>query len=255
MSNKAPGKHYRKGISLVEAAERFGNETNAEVWFIERRWPDGIRCAYCESDQVTNRKSSRKLRQFHCTNCKANFTVKTQTIMHDSKLPLSKWTLAFYLYSTNLKGVSSMKIHRDLGITQKSAWYLAHRIRETWNDQTAKMAGPVEADETYIGGKESNKHASKKLHAGRGTVGKTAVAGLKDRKTNKIKTQVVSSTNSKTLQEFVLKNTQSDTQLYTDESKSYQGINRPHGTVCHSVGEFVREQAHTNRIESHWTLA
>ncbi len=254
MSNKAPGKHYRKGISLVEAASKFGNETNAETWLIERRWPHGIRCAYCESDQVTNRKSSRKLRQFHCINCKANFSVKTQTIMHDSKLPLSKWALAFYLYSTNLEGVSSMKLHRDLGIAQKSAWHLAHRIRETWDDQTAKMAGPVEADETYIGGKESNKHASKKLHAGRGTIGKTAVAGLKDRKTNKIKTQVVSSTDSKTLQEFVLENTQSDTQLYTDESRSYQGIDRPHGTVCHSVGEFVREQAHTNGIESHWAL-
>ena len=246
MSKKALGKHYREGIGLVDAVQKFGNEPSAEAWFIDRRWPNGVQCAYCDSDPITDRKSSRKLRQFHRGNCKANFTVKTQTIMHDSKLPLSKWALAFYLYSTNLKGVSSMKLHRDLGITQKSAWHLAHRIRETWNDQTEKMACPVEADETYIGGKETNKHANKKLHAGRGALGKTAVARLKDRTTNKIKSQVVSSVDSKALQGFVLENTEADAHLFTDESSAYRGIDREHESVCHSAGEYVREKAHTN---------
>ena len=151
--------------------------------------------------------------------------------MHDSKLPLSKCALAFYLYSTNLKGVSSMKLHRDLDITQKSAWHLAHRIRETWNDETEKMAGPVEADETYFGGKEGNKHASKKLRAGRGPVGKTAVAGLKDRPTNQVKAEVVDSTDAPTLQGFVHSSTESGATVYTDEARAYEG-RRP--TVRHA---------------------
>ena len=123
-----PGKSLRAGITLMGAAELFSDRDRAEAWFVARRWPNGIRCPECGVATITKRKSGRLTPQYHCTSCERNFTVKTGTIMHDSKLSLSKWGMAFYLFNTSLKGVSSMKLHRDLGITQKAAWHMAHRI-------------------------------------------------------------------------------------------------------------------------------
>ena len=247
-----PGKSYRKGINIFDALEQFGDDEKANDWFVARRWPDGIRCLECDSSKVVRRKSTRATPVYHCNACKYDFTVKVGTVMEDSKIPLRKWAMAFYLMSTHLKGVSSMKLHRDLGITQKSAWFMEQRIREVWNDEAAeKFAGPVEADETFVGGKEGN-HESKKLKAGRGSVGKTPVAGLKDRETNQVRAEVVESVSKRVLQEFVVRNTEDDAVVYTDEWAAYRGIPRPHETVVHSAGEYVREQAHTNGMESFW---
>ena len=129
--HKGPGKANRKGITLIDAVQKFGSEADAEAWFIERRWKDGIRCPHCNSVHISER-ASRKPMPYHCRTCRQYFSVRTGTVLQNSKLPLSKWCIAFYLFSTNLKGVSSMKLHRDLGITQKSAWHMAHRIREAW---------------------------------------------------------------------------------------------------------------------------
>ncbi len=176
--------------------------------------------------------------------------------MEESKLPLRKWAIAIYLETTNLKGVSSMHLHRDLSVSQKTAWFMLHRIREAWKQELGdRFEGPVEIDETFVGGKARNMHAHKRKQVikGRGPVGKTAVVGAKDRATNRVSAAVVKNVDQPTLQGFVAENVEPGAKVYTDDHGGYVGLPN-HETVRHSVKEYVNGMAHTNGIESFWSM-
>lgn len=252
---KAPGKSHRKGISLIELTQMFPDEEAAVCWFEALHWPDGRHCGKCgctETREIPNRKPM----PYWCNGCKSYFSVRTGTSMEKSRLPLRKWAIGIYLYVTNLKGVSSMKLHRDLQITQKTAWYMLHRLREAWDEAGIDaMLGPVEVDESYIGGKRGNMPRSKrKTLTGRGAVGKTTVLGAKDRATNRISARSVASPDKPTLHGFIGDHAVPGATVYTDDYKAYRGMPFDHQTVNHSAGEYVRGDAHTNGVEGFWAM-
>ena len=259
MARNAPGKHYRKGISIPALFNMFPDEASAEEWFVKLRWPNGICCPSCGSMNVQV-GTAHPTMPYRCREKKCDtgfFSVKTGSAMQSSKLPYRTWIVAMYLMATNLKSVSSMKLHRDLGITQKSAWHLAHRLREARIEYRGLFSGPVEVDETYFGGKRknmSNKRRKEMAKLGRGTAGKTAVVGAKDRRTKAVKAKIVLDVGRRTLQAFVSTLAGPSAKIYTDDASAYEGIPFDHATVKHAIHQYVKGDVHTNGIESFWSM-
>ena len=260
MTKKAPGKAHRKGLTLLQIADMFRDEDTARDWIAEQRWPQGPHCPYCGSVNVQS-NIKHKTMTHRCRDCegKPMFTLRTGSVMEGSKLKYRAWAVGIYLFSVNLKGVSSMRLHRELGIGQKAAWFMLHRLRLAFEEETGLFVGPVEVDETYMGGKRKNMSKAKRKElreagAGRGAVGKAAVVGVKDRATNAVIAEVVEHTDAETLQSVVTEVTPPGAKVFTDEASAYKGIPRDHEAVNHSVGEYVRGMAHTNGMESFWSM-
>ena len=190
-SRKAPGKSHRDGLSIIELTNMFPTEEAATLWFEDVLWGNERCCGHCGS--VRTCKAAHAKMPYWCSDCRSYFSVRTGTAMQSSKIPLRKWVMAIYLCLTSLKSVSSMKLHRDLKITQKTAWFMLHRIREAWAAPLpGGFTGPVEADETFVGGRTKNMHKwQREKLTGRGGVDKMAVAGVKDRATGRVRASVV----------------------------------------------------------------
>ena len=241
-------------ISTFQLFQLFPNQESARLYFEARLWPNGVRCPVCASgERITGRK---KPGYYRCNACLEDFTVRTGTIFERSHVPLHKWLYAMYLLVTARKGISSMQLSKQIGVTQKTAWFVLHRIREACGNDLDKLRGIVEVDETYVGGIEGNKHEHKKLHAGRGPVGKTPVIGLRERGGKTI-AKPVAALNAEGLQGAIFQHVEYGSTVHTDEAGAYVDLGTlfyKHEAVNHGAGEYARGDVTVNGIESVWAV-
>jgi transposase-like protein len=245
--------------TLQQAILYFADAANCRNYLVARRWPNGVVCPRCGSQQVA---FLEKYNRWQCSapHAARQFTSKTGTIFEDSPISLDKWLLAMWQVVNCKNGVSSYEIHRAIGVTQKTAWFMDHRIRLALGmGPGPKFTGEIEADETFIGGKARNMHASKRARRITGTGGKdkTAVMGILERGkdgTSKVRTTVISNRKRKALHAEVRKHVEAGSALYTDALKSYEGLGEfEHQVIDHAV-DYVDGRIHTNGLENFWAL-
>ncbi|WP_374309153.1 IS1595 family transposase [Methylocella sp.] len=242
--------------SLFDLMEAFPDEQACVDHLRAIRWRDGEFCPHCGDNRVYH-FSDRKT--FKCGACKARFSIKVGTIFEDTKLPLRKWFMAIWLITNHPKGIASVTLAKDLKITQKTAWFVLHRLRHAARAASfnAPLKGDVEADTTFVGGKEKNKHADKKTPGSQGGANKAVVLGVIERD-GELRAEHVGDAKAKTLQGNIRRNVKAGSAVLTDEDSAFIGLDRDfnHLTVNHSKGEYVRLGGfvHTNGIESVWAL-
>ncbi len=245
--------------TLIEAIRYFSDLDLCNKLMAEMKWPNGPECPSCGCKEHSY-LSTRRL--WKCKDCKKQYSVKVGTIMEDSPIGLDKWFTAMWMIANDKNGVSSYEVHRALGITQKSAWFLLHRIRTSMTTGSfAKFTGVCESDETYVGGKAKNMHASRRKDRidGRGSVGKDIVHGVlqrgKEKNESKVKATVVPNAKGKTLVPIVKDTVEAGSTVYTDALQSYNAlvVHYTHAAIDHAI-EYVRGAVHTNGMENFWSL-
>ncbi len=244
--------------TLQQAIRYFGNVENCQQFMIEMRWPDGkVRCPTCQSDNVTYLKNAR-VWKCYAKHPRAKFSLKVGTIFEDSPIGLDKWLPAMWLIANCKNGISSYEVARALGVTQKTAWFMDHRIRLAMQDQSVDMfpGSEVEADETFIGGLARNMHKDKKAKiTGTGGAGKAIVMGLLDRHSAKVRLAHVPNTQGDTLQTHVRRYVPGGSYVFTDAWAGYHGLDKDyvHNVIDHAE-RYVDGNVHTNKIENFWSL-
>jgi len=242
--------------TLADAIKYFGDPDNSLRYLAAKRWPNGVECPYCSAKEPMFLKS-RRIWKCRATDCRKQFSVKVGTVLNESPIPVEKWLTAIWLVANCRNGVSSCEIARDLGLTQKTAWFMLHRIREAMQDKTAtKLAGEVEVDESFIGGKSRNMHAKRRAEVITGTGGtdKAIALGVVERGGN-VRTFAVPNRRKHELHGKIRQHVKAGSALFSDALKSYDGLagEYQHAVVDHAV-EYVRGNVHTNTMENFWSL-